>query len=153
MADAEFNTNFTEELEKEVAKEQATMTQEEQSKVEKSIEKEEIENPPAEQHQQSQVQREEVQDVAQPKRSRSSQSSEIDYKSKFPSWDSLPIVEQEEMKKNIAEFNGNVPIYKDQKDALPCVDKDCKFVGSNTNTCFPSTVFTCPVCGKVDQSS
>ena len=66
--------------------------------------------------------------------------------------DKLNDFDRKELIKNIISFNGNIPIYKDPNDALPCSKDDCVFVGSTEKTSFPATVFTCPVCGTVDNS-
>lgn len=71
---------------------------------------------------------------------------------KFPSWDKVPENEKQIMIESIVRFDGNVPIYtKEAKDVL-CNDEKCHFVDSMEETTFPAKMFTCPVCGRVEEN-
>lgn len=73
-------------------------------------------------------------------------------KTNFPKWDSLPKDEKDTFIATIEKFEGKVPMYKEGTVALPCVDKNCKFLESSSQTVFPDTIFTCPICGQKDNS-
>ena len=71
----------------------------------------------------------------------------------FPSLDSLTETEQNEMKKAVKGFNGNVPIYNDGVKVYPCVKEGCVYVGTEQQAKYPDSVVRCPVCGTVDPSA
>jgi len=148
MADAEFNTHFTEKLEQEVEREMKTMSVEEQKIIDEEFEKEkELDDFDQKQERETIT----IQKLEQSTRSRR-ESVEIDFNEKFPYWNKLNATEQSEMKKAVKEFNGNIPVYVNPNDVLPCVDMNCTYPGTKEQTKFPSTVFTCPVCGMEDKS-
>jgi len=157
MADAEFGTNFTEELEKKVEEELEKKVEEELD--EKEEEEENNNNILKEKNTVEKFEKKsvEIPSSREEKSVRRSQASEtISYESIFPHWNSLNEEEKKEMIKNIKGIKvgtKSVPEYVNVQDVLPCIDKNCKFVESNERTVFPSTVFTCPVCGKVDKSN
>jgi len=72
----------------------------------------------------------------------------------FPLWDKLNENEKQSMTNAINKFENNIPIYKNGVEVLPCPKgSKCRYPGTEVNTEFPETVFTCPVCGETDTSS
>lgn len=148
MFDAEFNQNFTEQLEKKVEEEQLKKNEEEVNdildEVDESVEEQKENSTESITVQESVVEKREI---------RKQSDDEMDYTQFFPEWNKLSDIEKEQMKINIESFDGNVPQYKNSKETAPCIDPNCKYKYSELSTFFPLTVRTCPVCGKVDTSS
>jgi len=69
----------------------------------------------------------------------------------FPCWDKLPENEKQIMINSIISFNGTVPIYKKEAKDVLCNDTSCHFKDSTEETTYPATVFTCPMCGRIEE--
>jgi hypothetical protein len=75
-----------------------------------------------------------------------------DFSKIFPTLSKLQIKQQHIIQDSVASINEGVPIWNDPKDALPCGNTSCTFPGTSVKTTFPSTVFTCPVCGNIEEA-
>lgn len=74
----------------------------------------------------------------------------VNYNKLFPSWKELTSEEQKIMVNSIKGYNDDgSPIYYPDADDYLCIDEDnCFFPNTNKQTTYPSSVITCPVCGK-----
>ncbi|MFX0140058.1 MAG: hypothetical protein ACFFDN_40825 [Candidatus Hodarchaeota archaeon] len=156
LADTEFGTNFYDELVKLEAEEAVVREAEQKEKAEETQKafEEEIEKEFSEVHNKSELDKQfekeiEKDDASDEKKER--RRTSIDFSSHFPSWDKVPESERKTFQNTIEKFDGNVPVYKSGLSLLGCADSNCKFKDSDTPTVFPDDIFTCPVCGKVDE--
>jgi hypothetical protein len=145
QCDADFGTNFTEEL-LELAKEEEKEYNESQKAKQSEEKKEEREDPqPAPQDKDEPEER-----PARESREEKSEQEEVDFEkvlSMLPNWDKLSELDKEDIKNGIEDIEGFVIRYKSDVKPVPCDDANCKFPESEIGTMLPSTVINCPVCG------
>jgi hypothetical protein len=147
MTDLELNTNFEIELKALVAKEKT------ENDAKKPLETKEEE--PVKTEVKVEVKKEEPVKTRQkaPEEVKTEKSIEDLCKLNFPNFDKLSDKEKKNLVDSIKTFGNKVPAYINVQDALPCSKEGCTYVDSNIQTLFPSSVFTCPVCGTVDESA